>query len=94
MTITVNGYSHDRNDTLSWHVDVPYGFHEPFLVKFQEFSHEKWDRLYGVEILVDYGEDALDWEFCIDDLELQFFTLSALQREASTLAKTVIKEDL
>ncbi|KAL8823482.1 MAG: hypothetical protein Q9191_005815 [Dirinaria sp. TL-2023a] len=76
-SIVVNGYSHARNesDPFRWHVDFPAGFHRPFLVKMQEYSGEAWDRLYGVEILADFGEQRLDWEFCIDDLEVRFFAL-------------------
>lgn len=74
-TITVKGYSHSRNksDPFSWQVDFPAGYHLPFLVKMQEYSVEAWDQLYEVEIVADYGEDELDWEFCLDDLEVQFF---------------------
>lgn len=73
--IIVRGYSYARNDSdpFQWHVDFPAGFHLPFLVKMQEYSGDDWDRLYGVEILADFGEQRLDWEFCIDDLEVQFF---------------------
>lgn len=46
------------------------------MVKIQEFSKVEWSQLYGVEILADYGEDLLDWEFCVDDLELQFFKIA------------------
>lgn len=74
--ITVNGYSHARQDTLTWKVYFASDYHVPLLVKIQEFSKEEWNRLYGVEILADYGEDALDWEFCLDDLQLQFFKVA------------------
>ncbi|MCJ1471023.1 hypothetical protein MMC07_009671 [Pseudocyphellaria aurata] len=73
--IIVNGYSHARQDTLTWKVYFDSDYHEPLLVKIQEFSKEEWSQLYGVEILADYGEDALDWEFCLDDLRLQFFEI-------------------
>lgn len=77
--ITVNGYSHTRQDALTWKVKFETGFHEPLLVKIQDFSKEEWNQLYGVEILADYGEDALDWEFCLDDLQLQFFKFAEEQ---------------
>ena len=78
-TVTVTGYSHARNksDHYVWSVDFPAGFHLPFLVKIQEYSREAWDQLYGVEILADFGEQKLDWEFCLDDLEVQFFKLNS-----------------
>lgn len=74
-TITVNGYSHARNksDSFTWHVDFPAGYHMPLLVKTQEYGGKDWDRLYGVEILADFGEQSLDWEFYLDNLEVQFF---------------------
>ena len=74
-SIIVKGYSHARNDSnhFQWHVDFPAGFHLPFLVKMQDYSGDDWDQLYGVEILADFGEQRLDWEFCIDDLEVHFF---------------------
>ena len=77
-TVTVTGYSHARNksDPYIWGVDFPAGFHLPFLVKIQEYSREAWDQLYGVEISADFGEQKLDWEFCLDDLEVQFFKLN------------------
>lgn len=75
-SITVKGYSHARQDILTWKVDFASDYHEPLLVKIQEFSRKEWSQLYGVEILADYGEDALDWEFCLDDLQLQFFKVA------------------
>ena len=81
ITITVKGYSHGSDEILNWHMEVPSGYHIPFLVRIQEYSGKSWDHLDGVEILADYGEDALDWEFCMDDLELQFTTVSGQQLE-------------
>lgn len=76
-SIVVYGYSHERNesDPFQWHVDFPAGYHLPLLVKMTEYSGETWSQLYGVEILADFGEQALDWEFCIDDLEVMFFAM-------------------
>ena len=74
-TIYVKGYSKKEEQPLVWHVDFPSGYHLPFQVKLQEYSGEAWDELYKVEILADFGYDALDWEFCIDDLVVQYFAL-------------------
>ena len=73
-TLFVKGYSHARNesDPFAWQVYFPAGYHLPFQVRMPEFSGETWSALYGVEILADFGEQALDWEFCIDDLEIMF----------------------
>ena len=75
-TITVNGYSHARQNPLTWNVYFASDYHEPLPLDIGKFSKEEWSQLYGVEILADYGEDALDWEFCLDDLQLQFFKVA------------------
>lgn len=74
-TVTIRGYSHVRKDTLSWDIYFASDYHKPFEVKIQEYSKQEWSQLYGVEILADYGEDKLDWEFCLDDIEVQFFKI-------------------
>ena len=75
-TITIKGYRFADKEPLVWHVDFVSGYHLPLFVKMHEFSRVPWDRLYSVEILADFGEDALDWEFCMDDLEVQFFQIA------------------
>ncbi len=87
-TITVYGYSHARNesDPFMWHIDFPAGYHLPLLVKMQEFSGEDWSQLHGVEILADFGEQALDWEFCLDDLEVQFFKSNGTSNDTQGFA--------
>ena len=58
-------------------MDFDSGYHLPFSAKMQEHSREAWDRLSRVEFVADFGEDALDWEFCIDDLAVEFFEIHA-----------------
>jgi hypothetical protein len=70
--IAVIGYKHNSYQTVKWEVTFDQGYHDPLYVKLKEFSRENWETLSGVEILADYGVDALDWEFCIDDIELLF----------------------
>ena len=70
--INVRGYRYDDNQALKWHVDFPSGYHLPFLVKMEEYSRHSWKRLTRVEITADFGEDKLDWEFCLDNLEVEF----------------------
>ena len=70
--ITVIGHKYNSNQTVKWDVSFDQGYHDPLSVNIQDFSRENWEELSGVVILADYGVDALDWEFCIDDLELQF----------------------
>lgn len=73
--VFVKGYTKARSEPHVWHVDFPSGFHLPFLVKMEEYSGEEWEKIYKVEIVADFGYDDLDWEFCVDDIELQFFAL-------------------
>ncbi|KAL8934892.1 MAG: hypothetical protein Q9216_005683 [Gyalolechia sp. 2 TL-2023] len=74
--INVKGFRFGQGEELKWHVDFPSGYHLPFLVKMEEYSREKWEKLTRVEITADFGEDDLDWEFCLDDLELDFHNIS------------------
>ena len=57
---------------MEWDVDFITGYHLPLLVKVQQYTGEAWSQLHKVEIWADFGDDALDWEFCIDDLEVRF----------------------
>ena len=73
-TVYVKGYPVSEGESLAWHVEFPVGYHLPFRVELERYSRDAWDRLERVEMWADYGEDALDWEFCVDDLEVQFFS--------------------
>lgn len=68
---------------MTWHVEFPSGYHLPFLVQMEEYSGEKWDEITKVEIAADFGYDNLDWEFCIDDLQVQFFALPKDDKEGT-----------
>lgn len=61
---------------LSWSVDFPAGFHDVLVVNLEDFTHHKWDNLSRVEIWADFHNagTTMDWEFCIDDLDVQFST--------------------
>lgn len=72
VTIFVRGYSHAQ-EPIGWHVDFPSGYYLPFLVDLGRFSGLSWNYLHRIEISANFGEDTLDWEFCLDDLELQFY---------------------
>ena len=80
--ISVKGYTEAREEPYLWHVDFPSGFHQSFLVKIGEYSSEDWENVYSVEITADFGYDDLDWEFCVDDIELQFFALPEDESES------------
>ncbi len=83
-TVSVKGYTKAPREPYIWHVDFPIGFHLPFLVKMEEYSDEAWKEVYKVEIVADFGYDDLDWEFCVDDIEVQFFALS--ENESKSLS--------
>ena len=74
-TIRVRGFRKGFEKPLEWNVEFPSGYHLPLLVKMEKFSKENWKEIYKFEIVADFGYDALDWEYCIDDLEVQFFAL-------------------
>ena len=80
-TVFVKGYSKGRKEPLEWHVIFPSGYHLPFKVKIQEFSGEEWKEMYRIETTADFGYDSLDWEFCMDELEIQFFALTNKEKE-------------
>ena len=72
--VSVKGYT-ARKGPHMWQLDFPSGYHLPFLIKVEQYSGKEWTEIHKVEIAADFGYDNLDWEFCIDDLELQFFAL-------------------
>lgn len=80
-TVFVKGYSHWRKEPLEWNVDFITGYHLPLLVKIEQYSGESWSRLHKVEMWADYGDDALDWEFCIDDLQVRFYRDTEVKKE-------------
>ena len=80
--IIVKGYTKAFKEPYLWHVDFPSGFHTPFLVRMHEYSGKEWKEIYKVEVSADFGYDNLDWEFCLDELELQFFELPEIEIES------------
>ncbi|KAI9697807.1 MAG: hypothetical protein M1836_004483 [Candelina mexicana] len=67
----VRGTSVDEK-VFEWSVTFPAGYTLPLEVRVEEFTAEKWERLGKVEMWAEFGYDALDWEFCVDDLEVEF----------------------
>lgn len=93
--ISVRGYTNVLKEPYSWHVDFPSGYDLPFLVKMQEYSSQEWRELYKVEILADFGYDDLDYEFCIDDIVVQFFALPENKSEGhSHTGSQVVMENV
>ena len=89
VTIFVRGYS-SVQEPVVWHVDFPSGYHLPFLVDLGKFSGLSWSHLDRIEISANFGEDALDWEFCLDNLEVQFHPRAAkgLRHQTPELIKS------
>ncbi|MCJ1391398.1 hypothetical protein MMC18_004262 [Xylographa bjoerkii] len=73
-TVYLKGYTLSGGAPLEWKVEFPAGYHLPFRVALGKHSRDAWERLRRVEMWAEYGEDTLDWEFCVDDLEVQFFS--------------------
>lgn len=93
--LSVRGHAKALKEPYSWHVDFPSGYHLPFLVKMQEYSSQEWRELYKVEILADFGYDDLDYEFCIDDIVVQFFALPENRSEShSHTGSQVVMENV
>jgi len=92
-TVYVKGFSKRSKDPLLWHVDFPSGYHLPFQVKMQEYSGEAWEEIHKVEIVADFGYDSLDWEFCIDDLKVQYITIPKTVTEKVSQDQVVLNKD-
>lgn len=69
-TLSIRG--HGRNATLDWSVDFPAGFHDMLSIEVEKFSRQIWTNLTKVEVWADFHNDdfVIDWEFCLDDLEI------------------------
>ena len=88
--ISVRGHTKAHKKPYFWHVDFPSGFHLPFLVKMEEYSGKEWKEVYKVEILADFGYDDLDYEFCMDDLVVQFFALPENKSDSHSHSRSQI----
>lgn len=74
-TISLRGYK-SHNETIEWEVDFPAGFHNVLEVDIARFSGHHWAGLTKMEVWADFhnADMVLDWEYCLDDLELVFET--------------------
>lgn len=74
--VRVRGYYHNncnaaslsKAEGLEWYADFPSGYYLPFAASMSE----DWRHLSKVEIWAEFGEQALDWEFCMDDVVVSF----------------------
>lgn len=72
-TLYLRGYTSEQ--VLHWQVDFPLGFHNMLHVKMEEFSKRKWQELERLEIFANLHYDGGDWEFCLDDMEIEFHSI-------------------
>lgn len=76
-SVTINLYgipSRQAAKTLNWSVEFPAGFHDMLDVRLEEFSKASWRGLRRMEVWADFRYNDVemgDWEFCIDDLEIE-----------------------
>lgn len=74
VTINLQGYhSPPQSSPISWSVDFPAGFHDVLDVRLEESSKKSWVGLELLEIWADfhYNGVSMDWEFCIDDMDVE-----------------------
>jgi hypothetical protein len=75
--VTIRGWTADVEGTeepLIFRVEWASEYTKPLLVNFdsQQFSPHKWVALELLDFSVDFGAGRLDWEFCLDDLNVAF----------------------
>ena len=75
VTINLCGTSaNTTQDPLAWSVEFPVGFHDVLHVRLEEFSRVRWAALSKLEVWATFrfrNYETDDWEFCIDDLEIE-----------------------
>ena len=77
VTIGLRGTQGPEGDpSLHWSVDFPVGYHEVLNISIRDFSHDKWENLSRLELWADFQNagSTMDWEFCVDDLEIEIHT--------------------
>lgn len=59
---------------MRWNVTFPAGFHDMLYVELQAFTGEQWQMLESLKIWAEFENagTSMDWEFCIDDMEIEF----------------------
>lgn len=78
VIVTIRGWVADDPEAetipLKFHVEWTSGYTEPLVIDFdsKHFSKNRWKALRMLDFSVDFGPDRLDWEFCFDDLTVQF----------------------
>lgn len=83
----------EKEELVMFHVNFPSGYYPPLFVDMAKFSKLGWDRLYKVEIGADFGYDALDWEFCLDDLTVGFQQAAHRELRKQTVNQNLLGAD-
>lgn len=76
VSVDLYGQRHNESDSsLRWSVDFPAGFHDVLDVRLEEFSKRPWEGLQRLDVWADfhYNDVSMDWEFCIDDLNVEVY---------------------
>ena len=75
VRINLHGSPANSSESLLlWNVDFPAGFHDMLHVQLEEFSKVSWTGLIKLEIWAEFyytDVEMDDWEFCIDDLDVE-----------------------
>lgn len=75
VTINLQGATTNRSTSLrKWSVDFPAGFHDVLHVELEEFSQVAWRNLTRLEVWAEFHYNDVvmdDWEFCIDEFEIE-----------------------
>jgi hypothetical protein len=72
-TLYLKGYTSEQ--VIHWEVEFPLGFHDMFHAKMEEYSRRKWEKLEKLEIFANLHYDGGDWEFCLDDMDIEFHSI-------------------
>ncbi|KAI9675894.1 MAG: hypothetical protein M1829_003132 [Trizodia sp. TS-e1964] len=80
VSLFARGYKHGSStNTTFWTQSYPEAFNAPTLLDSQVLTLD-WAKLYKVEFWAEFGIDFSDWEFTIDDLEVQFFPIKSTKK--------------
>jgi hypothetical protein len=75
--LTIRGWTaggEGTDEPLVFRVGWTSGYAEPLAIDFtsKDFSKFEWKGLGLLDFFAEFGPDQLDWEFCLDDLGVEF----------------------
>ncbi|OAL30615.1 hypothetical protein AYO20_08702 [Fonsecaea nubica] len=74
VAISLQGFRLNEDSTFSWSVDFPAGFHDVLNVQVEKFTGKTWEGLTRLEMWAEFHFQNIkwkDWEFCVDDIDLE-----------------------